>query len=105
MNMLVRKPHPMPEMAAFVAELRSAFGDTIDEAIARGNAGEPTFFATENGLTVGTRAVDNTTHGWQTTLWETGDIVSDATGNASEPARGAVNGGNSPTDACALLWN
>ncbi|REE17745.1 hypothetical protein B0G71_0710 [Paraburkholderia sp. BL27I4N3] len=49
MDMSVRK-HPMPEIAAFVAELRCAFGDaTMDEAVARGRAGEPTFFASENG--------------------------------------------------------
>ncbi len=56
--MPVRK-HPMAEIAAFVTELRRAFGDaTIDEAVARGKAGEPTFFARENGLTVGTKSVD-----------------------------------------------
>jgi hypothetical protein len=71
MDMLVRKPHPMPEMAAIVAELRSAFGDTIDEAIARGKAGEPTFFASENGLTVGTRSAD------QYNTW----VADDAVGN------------------------
>jgi hypothetical protein len=55
MDMPVRR-HPMPEIAAFVAELRHAFGDaTIDEAVARGRAGEPTFFASENGRTVGTK--------------------------------------------------
>ncbi|BBQ03468.1 hypothetical protein BSFA1_85960 (plasmid) [Burkholderia sp. SFA1] len=49
----------MPEFAAFVAKLREAFGDaTIDEAVARGKAGEPTFFAQENGRTVGTKSVD-----------------------------------------------
>jgi hypothetical protein len=58
MDMPVRK-HPMPEIAAFVAELRHAFGDaTIDEAVARGRAGEPTFFASENNRTVGTKAPD-----------------------------------------------
>lgn len=44
----------MPEMAAFVANLRSAFGASIDEAVARGKAGEPTFYARENGRVVGT---------------------------------------------------
>lgn len=49
--------HPMPEVAAFVAQLRQAFGDAvIEEAIHRGKAGEPAFFAAENGRTVGTRA-------------------------------------------------
>ncbi|MDR5785234.1 hypothetical protein P9281_01475 [Caballeronia sp. LP003] len=49
----------MPEIATFVAELREAFGDaTINEAVARGKAGEPTFFARENGRTVGTKSAD-----------------------------------------------
>ncbi|MEX3964845.1 hypothetical protein AB4Y42_21965 [Paraburkholderia sp. EG286B] len=56
MDMPVCK-HPMPEIATFVAELRQAFGDaSIDQAVARGKAGEPTFFARENGRTVGTKA-------------------------------------------------
>jgi hypothetical protein len=47
--MLVQK-HPMPEVAAFVAKMRDAFGDAVlDEAMARSKAGEPTFFARENG--------------------------------------------------------
>ncbi|SEJ16051.1 hypothetical protein SAMN05192539_1007109 [Paraburkholderia diazotrophica] len=47
--------HPMPEIAAFVAVLKSAFGEReIDEAIRRGKAGEPTFYACENGRSVGT---------------------------------------------------
>ncbi|SIT50524.1 conserved hypothetical protein [Paraburkholderia piptadeniae] len=57
MDMRVNKPvsHPMPEIAAFVAALKSAFGDReIDEAIRRGKAGEPMFYACENGLSVGT---------------------------------------------------
>lgn len=57
MDMRVNKPvgHPMPEIAAFVAALKSAFGKReIDEAIRRGKAGEPTFYACENGRSVGT---------------------------------------------------
>lgn len=57
MDMRVHQPagHPMPEIAAFVADLKSAFGEReIDEAIRRGKAGEPTFFARENGRSVGT---------------------------------------------------
>jgi hypothetical protein len=57
MDMRVRKPvgHPMPEIAAFVAALRSAFGDQeIDEAIRRSKAGEPTFYAREKGRSIGT---------------------------------------------------
>ncbi|MFM0137837.1 hypothetical protein [Caballeronia grimmiae] len=59
MDMLSRR-HPMPEVAEFVARLREAFGDAaIDEAVARGKAGEPTFFAQENGRTVGTRSIED----------------------------------------------
>jgi len=57
MTMRVQQPgrHPMPEIAAFVANLKSAFGEReIDEAIRRGKAGEPTFYARENGRSVGT---------------------------------------------------
>jgi hypothetical protein len=47
--------HPTPEIAAFVAEMKSAFGEQeIDEAIRRGRAGELTFFACENGRSLGT---------------------------------------------------
>ncbi|MFX1803079.1 hypothetical protein PWR66_05380 [Paraburkholderia sp. A1RO-5] len=71
MDIPVRK-HPMPEIAAFVAELRHAFGDaTIDEAVARGKAGEPTFFAHENGRTVGTQAADTVN------CWRVDDSVRD----------------------------
>jgi hypothetical protein len=49
----------MPEFADFVVKLRKAFGDaTIDEAVTRGNAGEPTFFAQDNGRTVGTKSLE-----------------------------------------------
>ncbi len=53
MGTRVCKPvtHPMPEMAEFVDALRAAFGD---DAVRRGRAGEPTFFANENGRSVGT---------------------------------------------------
>lgn len=48
-------PHPMPEIAGFIAQLKAAFGaQAIDAAIRRGKAGEPTFHAEENGHTVGT---------------------------------------------------
>jgi hypothetical protein len=59
MDMLVRRTHPMPEMAAFVAQLRAAFGDCVDEAVSRGKSGEPTFYARENGRTVGTPPSDH----------------------------------------------
>jgi hypothetical protein len=45
----------MPEIAAFVAQMKSAFGEQeINEAIRRGKAGEATFYACENGHSVGT---------------------------------------------------
>ena len=70
MDML--RKHPMPEFANFVAKLREAFGDaTIDEAVARGKAGEPTFFAQENGRTVGTKSVE------EFNRWQVGDSVRD----------------------------
>lgn len=85
MDMPVRK-HPMPEIAAFVAELRHAFGDaTIEEAVARGRAGEPTFFASENDRTVGTKSPAPRTAGESTTTCGTGTSAADATGHASGP--------------------
>ncbi|RDK01720.1 hypothetical protein [Paraburkholderia lacunae] len=57
MDLCVRQSvrHPMQEIAAFVADMKAAFGtQEIDEAIRRGNAGEPTFYASENGHAVGT---------------------------------------------------
>ncbi|WP_118182564.1 hypothetical protein [Paraburkholderia phosphatilytica] len=56
MRVLQAVVHPMPEVAAFVANLKAAFGEAeIDEAIRRGKAGEPGFFyAAENGRSVGT---------------------------------------------------
>ena len=45
----------MPECAAFVDSLREAFGkEHIDAQIRAGMRGEPTFFASENGHTLGT---------------------------------------------------
>ncbi|NYH26046.1 hypothetical protein [Paraburkholderia bryophila] len=45
----------MTEIAAFVADVKSAFGEhDVDETVRRGRAGEPTFFACENGRSVGT---------------------------------------------------
>jgi hypothetical protein len=59
MDERVRRPssHPMPEIAAFVRSLRDAFGDdVIDRAISEGKSGEPSFYACENGRSVGTAA-------------------------------------------------
>ncbi|MGF6774909.1 hypothetical protein P3T21_000096 [Paraburkholderia sp. GAS334] len=66
MDARVRKVgHPMPETVAFVAKLRSAFGDeVIDEAVRRGKAGEPFFYACENGHAVGT-ATPSGDSAWQ----------------------------------------
>nr|WP_224028377.1 hypothetical protein [Paraburkholderia caribensis] len=48
-------PHPMPEVADFVRSLRDGFGDAaIDESIRLRRSGEPTFYASENGRSVGT---------------------------------------------------
>ena len=45
----------MPVVAAFIDEMRKAFGvDVVNQQIKRGMTGEQTFFATENGHTVGT---------------------------------------------------
>ncbi|TDN59312.1 hypothetical protein [Paraburkholderia sp. BL10I2N1] len=67
MDMRPRKPtpHPMPEVAAFIADLRDAFGDTtIDDIICRGKAGEPVFYVCENGTSVGTASASST-NAWQ----------------------------------------
>lgn len=46
----------MPTVTAFIDDLRAAFGkDMIDGQIRRGLAGEPVFYAEENGHVVGTR--------------------------------------------------
>jgi len=45
----------MPVVTAFIDEMRKAFGvDVVNQQIKRGMKGEQTFFATENGHTVGT---------------------------------------------------
>lgn len=47
----------MPETAAFIDACRDAFGaDEINASIKAGLAGKPTFYASENGRTVGTQA-------------------------------------------------
>lgn len=48
----------MPHIAQWIDDLRTAFGEAIvNQAIRRGMKGEPTFWAEENGHTVGTRKV------------------------------------------------
>lgn len=45
----------MPQVAAWVDELRECFGRAeIDRQIAGGMAGRPTFHASENGMEIGT---------------------------------------------------
>lgn len=52
----------MPQVAAFVDELVDAFGkDVIHGQIRKGLAGEPTFWATENGHEIGTHVERGTT--------------------------------------------
>jgi hypothetical protein len=47
----------MPEIASFITALRDAFGDgVIDQCIREGKSGEPSFYACENGRSVGTAA-------------------------------------------------
>lgn len=47
----------MPETAAFIDACRDAFGaDAINASIKAGLQGKPTFYASENGRTVGTKA-------------------------------------------------
>lgn len=46
----------MPTVASWIDELRAAFGaDMIDAAIRAGIAGQRTFYASENGVEVGTK--------------------------------------------------
>lgn len=45
----------MPVTAAFIADLRAVFGaGNINDVIRRGMAGEPVFYASENGHEIGT---------------------------------------------------
>lgn len=46
----------MPETAAFIDAMREAFGaDEINASIRAGMEGQPTFWASENGVEIGTR--------------------------------------------------
>lgn len=45
----------MPNVAAFIDQMRDAFGkEHIDQQIRKGMRGEPVFFARENGHQIGT---------------------------------------------------
>ena len=49
----------MPQVTAWIDELRAAFGaEGIDAAIRAGLQGQDTFYACENGLTVGTESTE-----------------------------------------------
>lgn len=49
----------MPTTAAFIDSLRREFGKLdIDQQIRKGLNGEPTFWAEENGRTIGTKPED-----------------------------------------------
>jgi hypothetical protein len=55
----------MPTVAAWIDQLRDAFGsDTIHEAIRAGQAGEPSFYARENGHELGMPLIANV-HAWK----------------------------------------
>ena len=46
----------MPQTTAFIDALRAAFGaDVINPSIKSGMNGQPTFYASENGIEVGTK--------------------------------------------------
>lgn len=49
----------MPAVAAWIDQLRDAFGaESINAAIKAGIDGQPTFYASENGIEVGTPLPD-----------------------------------------------
>jgi hypothetical protein len=75
----------MPEIAAFVGQLRAAFGDCLDEAVTRGKSSEPTFYARENGRTVGTPPADHHNAWKASRTFAIVTIATDVTEVASEP--------------------
>lgn len=51
-----RKRDAMPSTAAFLEQMKEAFGaDDIEAAIKAAKDGQPTFYARENGIEYGTR--------------------------------------------------
>ncbi len=67
----------MPSVTAFIDDLREAFGkDMIDGQIRKGMKGEPVFYASENGVEIGTKVDSGAT--WRVT-WDpvTGCAVSE----------------------------
>ncbi len=86
--MLVRK-HPDAGNCGFRLE---AFGDAAtDEAVARGKAGEPAFYAHEGGPTVGTKPIDDFDP-WRVdgSLMRTATTAKVATAHASGRSCGAA---------------
>lgn len=65
----------MPTVTAFIDDLRSAFGTAdINPAIKAGLDGLPRFWASENGLTVGTKAPEGVgVSGRDLILWNVGE--------------------------------
>lgn len=55
----------MPTVAAWIDQLRDAFGkESIDNQLRAGMRGQPVFFAQENGQTVGTPSPERTRIQW-----------------------------------------
>lgn len=53
----------MPNVAAFIDELRAVFGaEMINAQIRKGLNGEPTFYARENGHELGTKWIKDRDH-------------------------------------------
>lgn len=50
----------MPNVAAFIDDLRAVFGvDEVNDQVRRGMRGEPTFWAGEGGVEIGTKSKDD----------------------------------------------
>lgn len=48
----------MPEVTKFIDAMRDAFGkEMIDAQVRKGMRGEPTFWARENGIEIGTKVI------------------------------------------------
>lgn len=64
----------MPSTAAFIDAMRDAFGaESINQSIKAGMNGQPTFYASENGHEVGTKAqisADKVVGGDDLCIWD-----------------------------------
>lgn len=50
----------MPKVAAFIDEMREVFGiEEVNALVRRGMRGEPTFWAGEGGIEIGTKSNDD----------------------------------------------